>query len=243
MRYRRAMSTHPAAGAQVDHLVVAAATLDDGVRWCESVLGVAPGPGGRHALMGTHNRLLSIAGAAFPDAYLELIAVDPDATLPLRRRWFGLDDASLQRSLRERGPRLLHVVARTTQLELQQAGLAALGLDVGVAVAMRRETPQGPLGWRIVVRDDGALLLGGMLPTLIEWQGRHPAAAMPASGVVLEALALHGLPAAARDVLRLRGVGADAAVAPPAIVATLRTPRGSVTLRSDACADPTQERR
>jgi hypothetical protein len=29
----------------VDHLIVAAASLDDGVRWCEATLGVTPGAG------------------------------------------------------------------------------------------------------------------------------------------------------------------------------------------------------
>jgi hypothetical protein len=53
---------------QLDHLVIAAATLEEGVAWCEATLGVTPGPGGKHPLMGTHNRLLSIATAVFPDA-------------------------------------------------------------------------------------------------------------------------------------------------------------------------------
>ena len=51
-----------AAGARpaltLDHLVVAAATLDDGIAWCERTLGHVPQAGGRHAFMGTHNRIL-----------------------------------------------------------------------------------------------------------------------------------------------------------------------------------------
>ena len=39
--------------AQIDHLVVAARTLVEGVAWCEATLGVVPGPGGEHALFGT----------------------------------------------------------------------------------------------------------------------------------------------------------------------------------------------
>ena len=78
--------------ARIDHLVIAARTLDEGVRWCEATLGVAPGPGGTHPLMGTHNRLLSIASDEFAQAYLEIIAIDP-----ARRR-----DARLGRSLRSR---------------------------------------------------------------------------------------------------------------------------------------------
>jgi hypothetical protein len=45
----------------VDHLVVAADSLEQGVKWCEETLGVTPGPGGQHPLMGTHNRLLRVA--------------------------------------------------------------------------------------------------------------------------------------------------------------------------------------
>ena len=45
------------AAAGLDHLVVAAASLDEGVPWCEATLGVTPGPGRAHALFGTPNRL------------------------------------------------------------------------------------------------------------------------------------------------------------------------------------------
>ena len=54
----------------IDHLVVAAASLVQGVDWCEATLGVTPGPGGTHVQFGTHNRLLKIATPAFPLAYL-----------------------------------------------------------------------------------------------------------------------------------------------------------------------------
>ena len=48
--------------AQVDHLVIAASTLNEGVAWCEKTLGITPGAGGEHPLFGTHNRLfLSLA--------------------------------------------------------------------------------------------------------------------------------------------------------------------------------------
>ena len=48
---------------EVDHLVVAAATLDEGVRWCEATLGLTPAAGGRHDFMGTHNRVLATSSA------------------------------------------------------------------------------------------------------------------------------------------------------------------------------------
>lgn len=214
----------------VDHLVVAAATLEQGAAWCEATLGVAPGPGGRHVLFGTHNRLLKIATPAYPDAYLEIIAVDPAAPPQRRPRWFGLDDPALQQRLLE-SPRLIHVVVRTATLGAHRRALVAAGLDPGDPVQASRETPQGRLAWQILVRADGRLPCDGALPTLIQWEGVHPAAQLPASGITLRALALTGVPAVAREVLQLRNVQVQAGFG-PALSATLATPRGEVTLES-----------
>jgi hypothetical protein len=189
---------------EVDHLVVAADTLAQGAAWCERVLGVSPGPGGRHAFMGTHNRLLRLGGE-FPSAYLEIIAIDPDAPDPGRPRWFGLDRPALKDALRD-APRLVQVVARTRQVEMLRWGLINRGIDPGRPLEAERETPEGRLKWRILVRDDGENGCGGVLPTLIEWTGRHPTESMAPSPLRLERVALAGLPAPAADVLRLRGV-------------------------------------
>jgi hypothetical protein len=221
---------------QIDHLVVAAATLEQGAAWCETTLGVAPGPGGQHPLMGTHNRLMKIESAAFPLAYLEIIAIDPAAPAPARARWFGLDDAALQARLAAQGPALIHAVARTEALGAMTAALVAAGQQPGVPIAAHRDTPAGRLAWRILVRDDGRLLAGGALPTLIEWQGAHPAQRMPAAGVSLAALALGGLPAPAQQVLApLSMQGVRFAAGPgPALRAELNTPKGPVVLESAA---------
>lgn len=210
----------------VDHLVVAAPTLAEGVAWCERTLGVTPGPGGKHPLFGTHNRLLKIESEAFPLAYLEIIAIDPEAPPPGRVRWFGLDALDLSG-----GPRLIHWVARSTLLDMHRWGLINVGQQPGEPVAASRETPQGLLSWQILVREDGALLCGGALPTLIQWQGRHPAEVMPASGVVLKSLAPTGVPLRAAEVLRLRGLALSSDPG-PALQAVLSTPRGDVTLTS-----------
>lgn len=47
-----------------------------------SHFGRHPGPGGEHPQYGTHNRLLKIATPANPLAYLEIIAVNPNAKRP-----------------------------------------------------------------------------------------------------------------------------------------------------------------
>jgi hypothetical protein len=215
------------AGVVVDHLVVAANDLDEGVRWCEARLGVTPAAGGKHPLMGTHNRLIRIAGDGFADAYLEIIAIDREAAPPGRARWFGLDTIDLSA-----GPRLFHWVARSADIGAQLAALRSVGIDAGEPLDASRDTPAGRLHWRIAVRRDGALQFGGALPTLIEWGERHPAAAMPASGVTLRSLTLRGLTVRTLDALALRGVRVTSDHG-PALSAQLDTPRGPVTLTTD----------
>ena len=75
--HRRQRDAMKKPAAQVDHLVIAAQSLDQGVQWCEATLGVTPRAGGEHPLMGTHNRLLRLSTPGYPRAYLEIIAIDP----------------------------------------------------------------------------------------------------------------------------------------------------------------------
>lgn len=216
---------------EVDHLVVAAASLEQGAAWCEATLGVTPGPGGQHALMSTHNRLLRVARSPqYSRTYLEIIAIDPDAPDPGRARWFGLDDPALQAAL-ARQPQLLHWAAGTRNLDMHRWGLVASGHNPGTTLHAQRDTPAGRLQWRIVVRDDGRLLCDGALPTLIEWAGPHPVDTLPDSGLQLQQLIVRGLPAQAAAVLQPQGVQREAG-AGPVLEALFSTPRGPVWLRS-----------
>ena len=215
---------------RTDHLVIVAHTLEQAADWCEASLGVQPGPGGQHALMGTHNRLLSITSEAHPHAYLELIAIDPSAPAPTRARWFGMDDPALQAAARE-APRLVHVVASTPNVEMLRWGLVNLGLDPGVPVAAERQTPQGKLAWRIQLLGDGLVDTHFELPTLIEWQGRHPSDSMPASALQLSTVQAGGMPARVAALLQWRGLQHADATQPRWRV-TLQGPVGDVTLDS-----------
>lgn len=157
----------------LDHLVVAARDLDSGARWLEDRLGVPLVPGGAHLLMGTHNRLLRLAGGEH--FYLELIAIDPAAAPPTRPRWFALDDPALQVRLAER-PHLIHWVARSDDLA-REATLAH-----GEILNMQR----GDYCWHITVPADGHLPDEGRQPTLIQWDVPfHPAERLPESGCTL----------------------------------------------------------
>ena len=212
----------------LDHLIVAAATLEQGVAWCEATLGIIPGPGGKHPLMGTHNRLFKIATVAYPQAYFEIIAIDPEAPPPPHPRWFGLSEPAVQAALRDQGPRLIHAVARSTMLDMHRWGLITVGCKPGDPVNLER----GAYRWQMLVRSDGVMDAGGALPTLLQWLGPHPADARPESSVTLRTLALSGVNDRARDVLRLRGVQVSSASGGPALRATLATPKGEVILES-----------
>jgi hypothetical protein len=226
--------------AQLDHLVIAAASLAEGVAWCEATLGVTPAPGGSHPLMGTHNRLLNVSGDAFPAAYAEIIAIEPGKhpSRPKTRRWFDLDDAALRAGLERHGPRLIHFAARVPDAHAATRALAReehSHIDRGQLLEASRDTPAGRLEWQITVRDDGQRLFYGTLPTLIQWGAVHPTDAMPASGLVLRSLrAVHPrAPALAAALSAIGMTGMDIDAGPPNLIAVLDTPRGSITLESE----------
>jgi hypothetical protein len=206
----------------IDHLVIAARTLEEGASWVESRLGATPAGSGKHPLMGTHNRLLGLGGM-----YIEVIAVDPQAPAPGRMRWYSLD-APATRSRLEKGPALIHWVATTDDIE---SAAARAPVDLGEIVAVTR----GPLCWRITVPRDGSLPAGGVFPSLIQWEGPGPAGTLPESGCRLESLDLgHPRATAIFDSLRALGLGegepVELADAEPAIIARIRTPGGMAVL-------------
>lgn len=134
-----------------DHLVVTARTLDEGTSYVEAVLGTKLSKGGKHVKMGTHNRLLSLGD----NAYLEVIAIDPDAPKPAQRRWFNLDTFS-------GAPRLMNWVCNTDDIE---AALEAAPSGTGTPLALMR----GDLKWQMAVPEFGRLPFDDAMPALIEW--------------------------------------------------------------------------
>ncbi|VTU38048.1 VOC family protein [Variovorax sp. PBL-E5] len=223
--------------ARIDHLVIAARELEEGARWFEATFGIAPGPGGAHPLMGTHNRLAKIATAQFPGAYLEIIAIDPKAARQRAagtHRWFDLDDAALQARLARGGPRLVHFVVSVSNAAAAVHALAHERIDRGRLLEASRDTPAGRLSWQITVRDDGQRLFYGALPTLIQWGSVHPTDSMADSGVSLRSLTLaHPRADDLHVAMRAIGLaGIPLTAGPPNLRAAFDTPRGIVTLDS-----------
>lgn len=160
----------------LDHLVLVAATLEQGAAYCQRLLGVAPQAGGRHAAMGTYNLVLNLGR----QTYLEVIAIDPDANGLTHARWFGMDDA-VQRERLQRGPYLATFVGACDNL----AAVVEDEPSLGIIQRMQR----GALQWQITLTPDGSLLENGAVPALIQWppQG-HPTQSMPESGCRLRKL-------------------------------------------------------
>ncbi len=170
----------------VDHLVVAARTLEEGRAWLEGRLNVPLQPGGEHALFGTHNLLLSLG----PACYLEVIAVNPAAPPPTRPRWFGLDTPEMARRL-QGGPALIHWVARVPAPLQEPHAL---------------ELSRGENRWALTVPPDGHLPLGGVWPSLIAWHTPPPPTRLPDAGVRLDTLHL-GTPQPERLRAELERIG------------------------------------
>lgn len=167
---------------RLDHLVVAAASLEEGVAWVEERLGVPPAGRGRHARMGTHNALWSLG-----PFYLEVIAVDPEGDRPDRPRWFGFDDPDVQAML-AKGPRLLSWAVATEDADT----LAELG--------QRAPSPHDPpvdyarddLHWKVALQREAPLPAGGGWPLAICWTEGHPTKRLPDQGLALERLTVYG---------------------------------------------------
>jgi hypothetical protein len=194
--------TDPSFTAHIDHLVIGTNDLASGTDWTESRLGAACDGGGAHPLMGTHNRLMRLAGGP----YLEVIAIDPDASSPGRPRWFTLDREKTK-SRFATGPGALCWVAAVSDIE---TAVRQCGYDCGQINTVTR----GDLQWRLTIPDDGSLPAGGVLPSLIEWpEGMHPVASLAETDIHLDTIHLtHPDPAHIEACLDRLGLASIATV-------------------------------
>jgi hypothetical protein len=205
--------------SRIDHLIVTAASLTEGVDYVQRELGVEMQAGGEHVRMGTHNRLLKLG----EKLYLEVIAANPAVPRPDRARWFQLDDADSVRV-----PRLATWVARTDDI---RAAASASPVPLGKVEAMSR----GNFQWLITVPDDGRLPLRGLAPALIQWPSEaHPADMLKDLGCSL--IRLEGFHPQAEKVTRMLGsIGFEGefpvSSGGPRLVAHIHTPAGPRQLR------------
>jgi hypothetical protein len=209
----------------LDHLVIVAPSLESGAAHVREQIGIDMQAGGKHPEMGTHNLLLRLGDGVF----LEVIAVDPTAVVPVGPRWFGLDDADAVRVAWNEGRRLRGWVARTDDLDAVVSRHGAL---------LGRKTPvsRGNRSWFFSVCPDGLFPAGGVVPPVIGWGERGcPAPEMPDLGARLVSFEIeHPDPAWVTELYERLNVANPPQVSRGAEMryrATIDTPRGIRELR------------
>lgn len=155
----------------LDHIVIAARSLEQGEQYIKDLLGVDIPVGGRHDMMGTHNRVMSLGNGV----YLEVIAISPDMSRPAQPRWFGLDDPHVRKSI-EKTPRLLTWAVNTSDLD-------ELTAHSNVSLGCIRQAQRDDLKWRVAISEDGRMPGAGFVPLCIQWLvDFHPSERMQQPG-------------------------------------------------------------
>lgn len=139
----------------IDHVVIAVTDPDAAAADLETWLGLKPGGGGRHDLLGTYNRLVWLG-----DTYLELIGVfDPELAAA---SWVG---APTLRAL-QRGGGLATWAIATDAIDDDVSDFRARGSDLAAPGAGERRRPDGEVvRWRLAAAPH---LDPGLPPFLIE---------------------------------------------------------------------------
>ena len=199
-----------------DHIAVSGETLGAATVYAETALGVPLQQGGEHAVFHTHNTLLGLEDGL----YFEAIAINPDAPMPDRPRWFDLDNFKGR-------ARLTNWICRCDDLD---ATLAALPEGFGAPVDLQR----GDLRWRMAVPETGLLPFDNCAPALIEWMGdAHPVPRLTQQGCKLTGLEVHHPDASALQGL-LAPFMEDARISfhagPARLAAHFDTPNGTAIL-------------
>ncbi|MDX2191839.1 MAG: glyoxalase superfamily protein [Gemmatimonadales bacterium] len=203
----------------LDHLVLGAPSLDEGVAHVERLTGMRARAGGRHPQWGTHNALIGLGVGA----YLEIIAPDPSLPPPPGPRPFGLDALT--------APRLVTWAARVPDLDARAERAAALGVPLGAPIEGRRVRDDGvPLAWRLT--DPAVAPCDGLVPFLIDWGASpHPSASLTEASLDLVAFeASHPEEARAWDALEAVGLVLPIRRGPVTLRAKVVGPRGQVVL-------------
>lgn len=214
----------------LDHIGLAATTLEQGIAYVFERTGITVPLGGAHPGKGTHNALTATGDSS----YLEIIAPDPSQAEPEFPRMFDQDSTATKAALMD-GPRIQTYLLRTDDIERDMAIYREHGFDLGQSVSAAR----GALRWQIALRPDGKLNAQGAVPVLLQWpDGPHVSDAMDNQGLRLQNLTLR-TPQAAKISALFAALGFhDTRIsvtqdATPLITATYQTPNGQLVALGD----------
>ncbi|HYN34242.1 MAG TPA: VOC family protein [Ilumatobacteraceae bacterium] len=201
----------------IDHLVLAAPSLEVGIEHVRQLTGTAPIFGGRHEGAGTHNALMSLGAPT----YLEVLAPDPSQPPP----------SALIEPGRLTEAHLHGFAIGCNDLEAAVRDLREAGVEgVTDPFAMTRRQPDGTeLAWQLAFIGPN---VEGARPFLISWGDTPSPAYTGAVGGQFVALrAGDPDPTAAAVPLAVLGIDVEVDASPtPWLRATIHTPSGTVEL-------------
>ncbi len=148
---------------KLDHVVIAANTLEEGTSYIENKLHIKLSDIGYHNDMGTHNRVVKISKSV----YLEVISIDPNCVDLKSKRWFNLDSLKLQSQLRK-SPRVIGYVIENVDTKILKYYEPFF------------RASRGEYKWKFAMpRNNSSILanqfyLSGIIPSLINWESEKP---------------------------------------------------------------------
>ncbi len=158
-----ATASPKASPVQIDHVILATADLEAGVRALEAITGATPVYGGSHPDRDTHNAIVPLSGGM----YIEILA-PKDGLEAIPDFFEGLDQLTL-----------VGFALSVRDLERAERTARALGLDTNGIEQGSRKTPNGGrLAWRLLLLNDAEMF---MKPFFISWSedSAHPSKARP----------------------------------------------------------------
>ncbi|WP_191602121.1 VOC family protein [Marinomonas algicola] len=208
---------------KIDHIVIGADTLEQGMESLHKTLGVTLPKASKHDAMGTHNCVAPVGNESF----IEILSIDPEAPTPNRARWFNMDNPEVQAQFKKQ-PMAYHWVVGTNDLD---AVIANSPIEMGEIVTFTR----GERSWRLNIPKDGSLAEAGLIPTFIEWSpGAHPSTNMSDLGLTLKTVILtHPDPEKLHHLLDALGVDHLATIEKgeqPSIAFQIQNQSGTQTL-------------
>ncbi|MEO0340396.1 MAG: VOC family protein [Bacteroidota bacterium] len=203
----------------VDHLVLAAPSLEVGMDYVEKEMGIRPQIGGQHLGKGTWNALVALGHSS----YLEVIAPDPKQEKPTNGCWMGVDQIET--------PQLIHWAAKVHPIHEVIKMATAQQLNIGqVSGGSRTKMNGDTISWTISEPVSGPD--GGIIPFLIDWEDSvHPAESLEQKCKLIEISAEHPEPQVITQQLKHLGIHLPLRKgALPRICAIIKSPKGIIAL-------------
>ena len=148
---------------KLDHIVFGSSTLEEGTEFVENILQAKLSDIGYHKDMGTHNRVIRISERV----YLEVIAIDPKISNLNKRKWFNLDNSSLQSKLKKK-PQIIGYVIENNDMSINKY--------YDPFFLASRDSYKWQFAMPTFENNilESKIIEAGIIPSLISWKSKKP---------------------------------------------------------------------